>query len=310
MLAGPTPPPYHDAMPEQADNLAAAYAHCQNLANSHYENFPTASKFIRRDLRPAVAAIYAFARYADDLADEGDADAGQRLKQLDAWETLLERCQMEAVDHPVFLALADAIRRHALPIQPLHDLLTAFRMDVSVHAYASVAELMFYCQHSANPVGRLVLALHGIGHPSALAASDAICTSLQLINFWQDLSIDIPRGRCYLADDWLKPAKLDSRKVLNGQISETELQAALDPAIDYTRQLMISGRSLLAYLPWRLRLQIALTMRGGTRILDRVAASRQVLHHRPALSGGAWPGLILLALWDSVTTREAGMETA
>ncbi|MDX8411601.1 MAG: squalene synthase HpnC [Mariprofundaceae bacterium] len=297
-------------MPEQADNLAAAYAHCQNLANSHYENFPTASKLIRRDLRPAVAAIYAFARYADDIADEGDADDKQRLKQLDAWETLLERCQQGAVDHPVFIALADAIARHALPVQPLHDLLTAFRMDVSVHAYASVAELMFYCQHSANPVGRLVLALHGIRHPSALAASDAICSSLQLINFWQDLSIDIPRGRCYLPDEWLNLAKLDSQKVLGGQISETELQPALDQAIDHARQLMNSGRCLLAYLPWRLRLQIALTIRGGTRILDRVAASPRVLRQRPALAGAAWPGLILLAFWDSLITRTASMETA
>ncbi|MDQ6965621.1 MAG: squalene/phytoene synthase family protein, partial [Mariprofundaceae bacterium] len=128
-------------------HVLKSYQHCMALARSHYENFPTASRLIRADLRPAVAAIYAFARTADDIADEGTDTADKRLKQLDAWETLLERCEHDAVDHPVFLALGDATRRFDLPVSCLHDLLTAFRMDVSIHAYASLNELLFYCRH-------------------------------------------------------------------------------------------------------------------------------------------------------------------
>ena len=156
-----------------AMQLPQAYQHCLAVAQQHYENFPTASKLLRSDLRPAVAAIYAFARHADDLADEGDADAETRLKQIDAWETLLERSETdEQVDHPVFLALGDSIRTRQLPIDELHNLLIAFRMDVSLHVYASLDELMFYCKHSANPLGRLMLALHKINDPQARFYSD------------------------------------------------------------------------------------------------------------------------------------------
>ncbi|MDX8407030.1 MAG: squalene/phytoene synthase family protein, partial [Mariprofundaceae bacterium] len=152
---------HHAGMHAQARTertLSQAYQYCLTIARQHYENFPTASKLIRKDLRPAVAAIYAFARHADDLADEGQAPPRTRLKQIDAWETLLERCVDEPLEQPIFLALGDAIQRFNLPVEALHQLLIAFRMDVSLHAYASEDELMFYCAHSANPVGRLMLA--------------------------------------------------------------------------------------------------------------------------------------------------------
>ena len=124
---------------------AEAYQFCTGIAQQHYENFPTASRLIKRKLRPAVAAIYAFARAADDMADEGDTPASKRLKQIDAWESLLERCVDENLDQPVFLALGDAVRRFELPVEELHNLLIAFRMDVSIHSYATVAELMCFC---------------------------------------------------------------------------------------------------------------------------------------------------------------------
>ncbi|OIO69249.1 MAG: squalene synthase HpnC [Zetaproteobacteria bacterium CG12_big_fil_rev_8_21_14_0_65_55_1124] len=296
-----------------AKHVQKSYQHCMALARDHYENFPTASRLIRADLRPAVAAIYAFARTADDMADEGNEPADKRLKQLDAWETLLERCAQTEVDHPVFLALGDAIRRHDLPVACLHDLLTAFRMDVSIHAYASLDELLFYCRHSANPVGRLMLALHGVREPQALNASDAICTALQLINFWQDLSRDIPNGRCYLPDEWLADAGLSHRDLLQEETSEDlsiRLQPVLKHAVEYTSQLMRQGHVLPAFLPFRLRLQITATMRGGQAVL-RKTSSIDPLHVRPKLGATAWLSIGPGALFDALlpSAPPAGAKT-
>ncbi len=285
-----------------AKHVQKSYQHCMALARDHYENFPTASRLIRADLRPAVAAIYAFARTADDMADEGNEAADKRLKQLDAWETLLERCAQTEVDHPVFLALGDAIRRHNLPVSCLHDLLTAFRMDVSIHAYASLNELLFYCRHSANPVGRLMLALHGVRETQALNASDAICTALQLINFWQDLSRDIPNGRCYLPDEWLADAGLSHRDLLHEEPSEDlsiRLQPVLEHAIAYSSELIRQGQVLPAFLPFRLRLQITATMRGGQAVLRKLG-SMDPLHVRPKLGPVAWLGIAPAALFDAL----------
>ena len=283
--------------------LDEAYRHCLTIAEQHYENFPTASRLIRPGLRPAVAAIYAFARHADDLADEGDAPPETRIKQIDAWETLLERSQHdERIDHPVFLALADSIRRHRLPVDELHNLLVAFRMDVSVHAYASLDELLFYCRHSANPIGRLVLALHGITDPAALHASDKICSALQLVNFWQDLSIDLPRGRCYLPEAWLAEAGLTSEQLLQGEADalNSGIEPALEMAIASTRNMLCEGAALLPMLPFRLRLQIAATLRGGARMLEKVSRLEKPLEQRCWLTKKDWGGMALPILFDTL----------
>jgi len=272
--------------------VAAAYQHCARIAQRHYENFPTASRLIRSDLRPAVAAIYAFARAADDMADEGHAAPDKRIKQLEAWAELLERCVDQKLDHPVFLALGDAIRRHNLPVDALHDLLTAFRMDCTIHSYASEDELRFYCRHSANPVGRLVLALHGIDGSEALHASDAICTALQLANFWQDLSIDLPKGRCYLPDSWLHPAGLDHTQLLQGKADAAALQPVLAHAFAYTRTLFEEGAALLPLLPFRLRVQIAATLHGGMAVLAASERLADPLKQRPVLGRSQWLQLI------------------
>ena len=286
-------------------DLQTSYQHCLQLARDHYENFPTASRLIQPDLRPAVAAIYAFARSADDIADEGDDAADKRLKQLDAWEVLLDRCSDEELDHPVFTALGDTIRRHKLPVSCLRDLLTAFRMDVSIHAYKSLDELLFYCRHSANPVGRLMLALHHIEAPEALRASDAICTALQLANFWQDLSRDIPNRRCYLPDDWLHAEGLDSNTVLESPPEQIEENIApvIERAVLFTENLFAEGKSILPFLPLRLRLQIAATMRGGRSILKRTDAT--ALRRRPSLTSADWLKIAPLALSDAVFSPRA-----
>lgn len=273
--------------------VAAAYQYCLRIARQHYENFPTASWLIRKDLRPAVAAIYAFARQADDIADEGDRPAEVRLKELDAQETLLERCIGTPVDHPVFLALGDSIRRLDLPIELFHDLLTAFRMDVSIHGYATVEELHFYCRHSANPIGRLMLALHGITDTGVLHASDAICTALQLANFWQDLSIDLPRGRCYLPAAWLEEHAINVESLLRGEVKSEALQPVLHQAVQHTESLFQQGEALLQHLPFRLRLQAAATLFGGRKILCRVGKLSQPLTQRATLSTSDWLSLAL-----------------
>jgi squalene synthase HpnC len=290
---------------------AQAYQHCMRIAQQHYENFPTASRLIHRKLRPAVAAIYAFARAADDMADEGDAPASKRLKQIDAWESLLERCVDEDVEHPVFLALGDAVQKFNLPVESLHDLLIAFRMDVSIHSYATRDELMFYCKHSANPVGRLMLALHGITSPEAQHYSDALCTALQLTNFWQDLSRDIPNGRCYLAQEWLEKAGFSSEEVLHGELSSEQLKPALAEAYAVTWKLFQEGAKILPLLPFRLRLQIAATLHGGMAILQATTQLEDPLNRRAALSSGHWYRLAANILATALRpSRAADMEIA
>jgi len=289
--------PYHAAMQTEKFTLAQAYQHCMQIAQEHYENFPTASKLINKELRPAVAAIYAFARAADDMADEGNAPADKRLKQIDAWESLLERTSAgEPVDHPVFMALGDAIKRFDLPVEALHNLLIAFRMDVSIHSYATVDELKFYCRHSANPVGRLMLALHNVRGTEAEHYSDAICTALQLTNFWQDLGIDIPRGRCYLAEEWLNAAGLTSSKLLAGGVTSDQLRPALNLGIAETEQLFSQGAQLLRLLPFRFRLQIAATLHGGMAILRAVKDESDPVNVRPKLEQHDRKRLILKSL--------------
>jgi squalene synthase HpnC len=222
------------------------------------------------------------------MADEGDAPTAKRLKQIDAWESLLERCTKEEIDHPVFMALGDAIRRFNLPAEELHNLLIAFRMDVSIHSYATVDELMFYCRHSANPVWRLMLALHGVSDPEAESYSDAICTALQLTNFWQDLKIDLPNGRCYLAEEWLKDTDLTSEQILANGVNSEQLRPALERALAETERLYREGSKILPLLPFRLRLQIAATLHGGMAILRATSRLHDPVNVRPALTKRDW----------------------
>jgi len=285
----------------QTMELTQSYQHCLDIAQNHYENFPTASKLLAARLRPAVAAIYAFARHADDLADEGDASPETRLKQLDAWETLLERCEHESsINHPVFQALGDAIRTHEIDIEELDNLLIAFRMDVSIHAYATLDELLFYCKHSANPVGRLMLQLHRVRNTEAVYCSDKICTALQLINFWQDMSIDLPNGRCYMPDNWLDESALTARQLLDGNVDSEAFRPVLSKAIAITRSMLDEGTLLLAMLPFRLRLQIAATLHGGQRMLNKIEQLEQPLIQRATLSKSEWRHLILPILKDAL----------
>ena len=244
----------------------------------HYENFPVASWLCPARLRPAVAAIYWFARTADDLADEGDAAPQQRLDQLAAYRSDLQAVAAGRAPsdrwRAVFIPLAGAIAEWRLPVPALADLLSAFEQDVAKTrdgaGYADRAELLDYCRRSANPVGRLMLHLYGVDDAASIARSDAICTSLQLINFWQDLGVDLPRGRRYLpASDCLAHG-IDPRSP--AAASAAQRTALVREECDWARALMLEGAPLVRRVPGRAGWELRGVVQGGLRILDRIEA--------------------------------------
>jgi squalene synthase HpnC len=265
---------------------------------THYENFPVASLLVPRPLRPAIVAIYRFARMADDFADEGDRAPEDRLAALDGCERALDAIAAGAPpDAPPFPDLAIAISRHRLPLEPFRDLLSAFRQDVSTTRYATAEELFDYCRRSANPIGRLMLRLYDAAAPANLVASDAICTALQLINFWQDIAADWGRGRLYMPRE-----DLARFGVTEAHVAEARCDAAWRALMGYesarARTLLESGRPLARALPWRLRLEISGVLAGGHRILDGIdATGGDVFRRRPRLSGGDWAGVACHALF-------------
>ena len=272
----------------------------QNHAVGHYENFPVASWLCPPKLRPVLRALYAFARHADDLADEGDAPATQRLAALQALdEGLLALAQNPAQAElpPVVAALAPHWQAWQMPLQPLRDLLDAFAQDVrhSAHGlrYANDAALLAYCARSANPVGRLVLHLAGLREPHALAQSDAICTGLQLINFWQDLSVDGPRGRFYIPQSrWLAvglPGDTDP-----AQAPAAQARAVITALVAEARGHLLRGAPLARRVPGRLGLELHAVVAGGLRVCQRVERmAPPSWQQRPVLGWTDGPALLL-----------------
>jgi len=263
---------------------------------THYENFPVASLLCPPQLRQPIAAIYGFARTADDIADEGDATPVERLAELSDYHA--ELLAVAAGQTPgarwasVFGPLQHAIRAHELPMPLLADLLSAFSQDIRKTAagetYADRAELLDYCRRSANPVGRLLLHLYGVHDDQALAQSDAICSALQLINFWQDLSVDIPRGRHYLTDaDCARHGV--SRAELAALVSTPANRQLIAENARWARECMLQGLPLVHRLPGRAGWELRLVVQGGLRILDKVDALQGAsLHTRPKLGKADW----------------------
>lgn len=264
------------------------------MSAGHYENFPVASLLAPAHLRPAIRAIYRFARTADDVADEGDAAPAQRQAELKALGD--ELTAIENGKPHAWPDLDEAIRQHALPLQPLRDLLSAFEQDVTTTRYADYAALRDYCRRSANPVGRLVLALYRQQDEQSLAWSDAICTGLQLTNFWQDVAVDWGKGRVYLpAED------LQRFGVTEAQIAEGRVDGNWRPLMRFetarARALLQEGAPLARALPGRMGFELRLVVQGGLRILERIDGSggdvfrrRPVLHKRDWLTMG-WRSL-------------------
>ncbi len=266
------------------------------MSIEHYENFPVASWLCPPALRPAIVAIYGFARTADDIADEGDATPAQRLADLAAFRgdlaaTAAGNALSSRWSH-VFEPLRAAIDQFHLPLPLLNDLLSAFEQDVVRQRYADRAELLDYCRRSANPIGRLLLHLYRVADADSLRRSDAICTALQLANFWQDLSVDIPRGRLYVPAADCTAQGIDP-EALAAQRGVPSAQALVHAEVRWARDLMHEGSALVHRVPGRAGWELRLVVQGGLRILDKVEAlGAAALQTRPRLSGIDAPAML------------------
>lgn len=283
-----------------AGSTDEAYRYCEQLAFSHYENFPVASRFIPRDKRKHVAAVYAFARIADDFADEPGLTPEGRLQKLQEWEDLLSSSLEGGAAHPVFTALGDTARRFDIPQTLFRSLLTAFRSDVTVRRYESFDNVLAYCRNSANPIGRLVLLLFGYKDERMAGWSDKICTALQLTNFWQDLSIDIEKERIYIPLEDLRKFNVEAQDILQKRFSPA-FRDLMEFEVKRTLSMFEEGKPLLTNVGKDLALEMKLTWLGGTRILEKIQRlDYAVLHRRPALSF-VDKGLLLLRASKPIT---------
>ncbi len=271
----------------------AAFEYCARLTAAHYENFPVASLFLPEEQRPYVQAIYAFSRCADDFADEGAMPASARLELLDDWERKLDRAYEGEADHPVFIALAETVRRNSIPRQYLADLLSAFRQDVVRKRYDTVPDLLDYCSRSANPVGRIVLHIFGHRDESLCLLSDEICSALQLANFWQDIGVDLEKDRLYLPLAEMERhgyTEADWR----GRVVDDRFRSLMRSMVSMTREKFRAGVSLPGLAEREIALELRLVWLGGMTILREVDRSGYELYNtRPTLGRRAKLGILL-----------------
>ena len=262
----------------------------------HYENFPVASLLLPRRLRPPVEIIYRFARSADDIADEGTAADDARLSRLSVYRSELERIAGGQVpDAPLFHDVARIVREYGLPLGLFRDLIDAFAQDVTKKRYASFAELADYCRRSANPVGRLLLHLFKRTSETDLAASDAVCSALQLINFWQDVELDFAKGRIYLPQDEMASHGVSERHIAEGRC-DAAWRSLLVFQVNRSREMILRGQPLARSLPGRIGLEIRATIQGGLRILEKIErVDFDVFRRRPVLGAFDWPLVLLRA---------------
>jgi squalene synthase HpnC len=271
------------------DQVVSNIHYNRGMPVDHYENFPVASILLPARLRAPVEAIYRFARTADDIADEGDAPPSERLSALAAYSEQLDGIASGATpQQPLFRELAHCIRSFDLPIQPFRDLLSAFSQDVTTTRYENYPDLLDYCRRSANPVGCLMLHLYDAATEANLAASNAICSALQLINFWQDVAVDESRGRLYLPQEDLRRFSVDEEQIKHG-VCDDKWRALMQFEVDRARALMQAGSPLALRLPGRVGWELRLVVQGGLRILERLEAVRfDVFRHRPVLARPDW----------------------
>lgn len=268
------------------------------LNAGHYENFPVASIILPRRLRHPVRVIYAFARAADDVADEGNAAPEERLAGLGAFAAGLAAIERgETPDDPIFRPLAEVIRAHGLPLAEFHALLDAFGQDVTKTRYAHFGEVMEYCKRSANPIGRLLLKLYGDDDPRHLAWSDGICSALQLINFLQDVAIDYQKGRIYLPQDEMARFGISEQQIAEGRV-DALWQQFMKTQIERARRILVAGSPLGKALKGRIGLEMRLIILGGERILAHLQARRgDMFTQRPKLRAADWLHMFRRALF-------------
>ena len=270
------------------------------MTNAHYENFPVASPLLPPELRAPVRVIYAFARSADDLADEGDASPEERIAALNEYERELDHIDAgRTTNSQLFQQLALTLKDHHLNTQLLRDLLSAFRQDVVKTRYANFDELMDYCSRSANPVGRIMLALSDQHSPDLLEQSDAICSALQLINFWQDVAIDSEKSRIYIPQEDLAKFNVSEQAIAEGK-ADHRWRALMQFQVTRARSLMIKGAPLATHVGGRLGWELRFIVHGGLRIMEKIeAVNYDVFHRRPTLKKYDW----LLLGWRALRYR-------
>lgn len=265
-------------------NLDEAFKYCAKITEAHYENFPVASLFLPEEKRPYIQAVYAFSRAADDFADEFQLMKEERLFKLTDWEEKLHNCYEGNVDHPIFIALRETVKRLEIPIEPLRDLLTAFKRDVTQNRYDTFTDLLSYCKCSANPVGRLVLMIFNYRDEKLFELSDNICTALQLTNFWQDVKVDREKDRLYIPiEDMINyNYKLDDWN--NGVVDE-RFQELMKFEIKRTREMFYQGAELPSLVAKDLQLELKLIWFGGIGILKKIEKNGyDVMNTRPSLT--------------------------
>ncbi|NOX36730.1 MAG: squalene synthase HpnC [Calditrichaeota bacterium] len=269
-------------------DIQQAYAYCKQITLRHYENFPVASILIPTPIRKAIFAVYAFARHADDLADiQKNRDA------LIEWRNWLRAYpQLPKNHHPIFVALFDTIRTFQLPLTWLDDLLTAFLMDVEGVRFFTFGDMLTYCRYSANPVGRIILHLFGYRDTHLYPYADAICTALQLTNFWQDVQIDIPANRVYIPNSLLTAYGITDEELRSLKCTP-QFQRMMADLVEHTRRFYQKGQPLLTHVRGRLRRELQFTLAGGMAILDKIEAQQfNVMARRPVLTKWDWAKLI------------------
>ena len=306
-----------DPWPDHAGSPADASPRAP-IGVDHYETFPVGSVLLPRALRPAVFAIYHFARHADDIADEGDATVGERLAALDRLHRDLERAEgvADGTQPPIDPAdripsvverLIEPVQRHRLAWRHFHDLLDAFAQDLVVHRHVDAASVDHYCERSANPVGRLMLELFGVAAPANVAAGDAICSALQRINFLQDIAIDMAKDRIYMPLDTLAREAVDPAawaSMIAGGRLDAAARAVVAFECDRAATQMLAGLPLLTAVPLRLRWELRAIIAGGLRVLERIAAGGQdPVAARPVLGWRDGPALLRLLFRPAASSR-------
>ena len=268
------------------------FRYCETIARTHYENFPVASRFVPKEIRKYVWTIYAFARIADDYADEPGFTLAERMDNLNRWERHLDECYNSNPTHRVFAALAETVERFQIPFELFQNLLTAFRTDVTVKRYDTYEDVLAYCRNSANPIGRILLLLLNYRSEAMMQLSDSICTALQLTNFLQDVSVDLQKDRIYLPLEELEEFDYSEQDLLNQKVND-QFYCLMAFQVRRTAELFVKGKPLLAMVGKDLSRELKLTWNGGTRILQKIHDQNyDVLTKRPTLSKWDKVGLL------------------
>lgn len=271
------------------EGLAKTYRGCEQLARSHYENFPVASWLLPKKFRRPIYVIYCFARIADDIADEGDYTPEQRLAELQALENVLDNIEQgQEPSLPIGQALEKVIQQYQLPVENFRQLLSAFRMDVTRNRYENFPELIQYCRRSANPIGRLLLHIYNASSEENTGYADALCTALQLINFLQDMQQDLQqRNRIYIPQDEMQRYGVTEADLLRNEYCPS-LNRLLDFQIQRTLRLLQSGAPLAVRLPGRIGLELRMIVLGGWHILKKLHNQQNQAFARPQLDWHDW----------------------